>query len=182
MQGSLSELSRIMAAKTLKKSVSLTDSAVQTFLKGEKNQYTKRKTESYVFSAFGVGIFRGWEWKSTTERFVTGRFWPFTWKTWSLVGTKFLSSCSTRQLTCSLRSLVSYRVKHSSRNSTRTHVLFSIYYHYCYHDIFFGFPRYVASWWFVSMVSLNSPKQSHMFLVTDENFQGRISSFCCRAW
>ena len=37
----LSELSRIMAAKTLKKSVSLTDSEVQTFLKGEENQYTK---------------------------------------------------------------------------------------------------------------------------------------------
>ena len=30
-----------------KNSVSLTDSEVQTFLEGEKNQYTKRKTESY---------------------------------------------------------------------------------------------------------------------------------------
>ena len=48
-----------MAAKTLKKSVSLTD--VQTFLEGEENQYTKRKTESYVFSGFGVGMSRGWE-------------------------------------------------------------------------------------------------------------------------
>ena len=43
-----------MAAKTLKKSVSLTDSEVQTFLEGEENQYTKRKTESCValMSAF----------------------------------------------------------------------------------------------------------------------------------
>ena len=50
-----------MVAKTLKKSVSLTDSDVQTFLEGEENQYTKRKTESYVFSGFGVGMSRGWE-------------------------------------------------------------------------------------------------------------------------
>ena len=48
-----------MAAKTLKKSVSLTDSDVQTFLEGEENQYTKRKTESYVFSGFGVSISLG---------------------------------------------------------------------------------------------------------------------------
>ena len=41
-QGSLSELSRIMAAKTLKKSVSLTDSEVQTFLEGEKPIYKKK--------------------------------------------------------------------------------------------------------------------------------------------
>ena len=51
---------------------------------GEENQYTKRKTESYVFSGFGVGISFGWEWKSTTERFAIGRFWPFTWKTSSV--------------------------------------------------------------------------------------------------
>ena len=68
-----------------KKSVSLTDSEVQTFLEGEENQYTKRKTESYVFSGFGVSISLGWEWKSTTGRFATDRFWPFTWKT-SFVG------------------------------------------------------------------------------------------------
>ena len=67
-----------------KNSVSLTDSEVQTFLEGEKNQYTKRKTESYVFSGFGVSISLGWEWKSTTGRFATGRFWPFTWKTSSV--------------------------------------------------------------------------------------------------
>ena len=38
-------------------------------------------------------------------------------------------SCSTGRLTRSLRSLVSYRVKHSKRNSlsSRAHVLFSIY-------------------------------------------------------
>ena len=55
------------------------------FLTSTGIQYTKRKTESYVFSGFGVGISRGWEWKSTAERFATGRFWPFTWKT-SFVG------------------------------------------------------------------------------------------------
>ena len=55
----LLELSQIMAAKTLKKSVSLTDSEVQTFLEREENQYTRRKTESYVFSGFGVSISLG---------------------------------------------------------------------------------------------------------------------------
>ena len=54
------------------------------FSRRGKNQCTKRKTESYVFSGFGVGISRGWEWKSTTGRFATGRFWPFTWKTSSV--------------------------------------------------------------------------------------------------
>ena len=44
-----SELSRIMAAKTLKNSVSLTDKEVQTFPEEKKNQYTKRKTKSCVF-------------------------------------------------------------------------------------------------------------------------------------
>ena len=38
----LSEFSRIMAAKTLKKSVSLIDNEVQTFLEGEENQHTKK--------------------------------------------------------------------------------------------------------------------------------------------
>ena len=42
----LLELSQITVAKTLKKSVSLTDSEVQTFLEDEENQYTKRKTYS----------------------------------------------------------------------------------------------------------------------------------------
>ena len=50
----------MFAAKTLKKkSVSLTDSEVQIFLEGEENQYTKRKTESYSFSGFGVSISLG---------------------------------------------------------------------------------------------------------------------------
>ena len=34
-----------------------------------------------VFGGFGVSISLGWEWRSTTERFATGRFQPFTWKT-----------------------------------------------------------------------------------------------------
>ena len=45
-----------MAAKTLKNSLSLTDSEVKIFLERETNQYTKRKTESYVFSGFSVSI------------------------------------------------------------------------------------------------------------------------------
>ena len=76
--------SNFMAAKTLKKNLLMTDSEVQTFLKGEENQYTERKTESYVFSGFGVSISLGWEWKSTTGRFATSWFWPFTWKTSSV--------------------------------------------------------------------------------------------------
>ena len=48
--------------------------------------------------------------------------------TWLLVDMKFLFSCSNRHLTHSLRSLVSYVVKHSKRNSisTRAHALFSM--------------------------------------------------------
>ena len=47
-----------------------------------------------------------------------------------LVDVEFPLSCSTWHLARLLRSLVSYRVKHSKRNSTLTsaHVLFSIYY------------------------------------------------------
>ena len=71
----------IVAAKNDEKSVSLTDSDVQTFLEGEGNQNTKGKTERYVISGFGNGISRGWERKSTIVRFATGRFWPCTWKT-----------------------------------------------------------------------------------------------------
>ena len=33
------------------------------FLRGKENQYTKKKTESYVSSGFGNGISRGWEQK-----------------------------------------------------------------------------------------------------------------------
>ena len=52
----LLELSRVVAAKTLKKSVSLADNEVQNFLESEENQYSKRKTESCVVSGFGVSI------------------------------------------------------------------------------------------------------------------------------
>ena len=47
---------------------------------------------------------------------------------WARADIKVLFSCSTRHLTCSLRLLVSYRVKHSKRNSisARAHVLSSI--------------------------------------------------------
>ena len=81
-QSRLSETFRINGCLDTEKFVSLTasDSDVQTFLGGEENQNTERKTESYVFSGFGNGIFRGWERKSTTRRFATGQFWPCTWK------------------------------------------------------------------------------------------------------
>ena len=39
---------------------------------------------------------------------------------WLLVDMEFLFSCSTRHLTLSLRSLVSYRVKSSQKNSIST--------------------------------------------------------------
>ena len=52
---------RINGCLDTEKFVSLTasDSDVQTFLGGEENQNTERKTESYVFSGFGNGISRG---------------------------------------------------------------------------------------------------------------------------
>ena len=78
IQGRLSDYFLIMAAKKMKKSVSLTDSDVQTFIEAEENQNTKRKTESYLFVFHGHS--RGSERKSTTERFATGLFWPCTWK------------------------------------------------------------------------------------------------------
>ena len=62
------------------KSVSPIDNDAQTFEEREKNQNTKRKTKSYVYSSFGNGFSRGWERKSTTGRFVAGRFWPYIWK------------------------------------------------------------------------------------------------------
>ena len=49
--------------------MSLADNNVEVFLEGEENQNTKIKTESYVFSGLGNGISRGWEQKSTAERF-----------------------------------------------------------------------------------------------------------------
>ena len=58
-----------------KKSLPLTDSDVQTLLGEEENQNTKRKAETYIFSAFGNGIFHRWERKSSTRRFTLGRFW-----------------------------------------------------------------------------------------------------------
>ena len=49
--------------------------------------------------------------------------------TWLLVDMEFLFSCSTRHLTRSLRSLVSYRVKHSKINSiSPIYSIFPIYY------------------------------------------------------
>ena len=81
IHGRLSEYFRINYGcyKTEISVLTLTDSELQTFLEREENQNTKWKTESYVFSGFGNGISRDWERKSTTERFATGQFWPFTW-------------------------------------------------------------------------------------------------------
>ena len=49
--------------------------------------------------------------------------------TWLPISIKFIFSCSNRHLTSLRRSLLSYRVKHSKRNSISVyaHVLFSIY-------------------------------------------------------
>ena len=54
----LLEFSQIMVAKTLKKSLSLADNEVQSFLEREGNQYTKEKLKvAYrVFRGFGVSI------------------------------------------------------------------------------------------------------------------------------
>ena len=38
---------------------SLRANDIQTYLGGEENQNTERKTESYLFSGFGNGISRG---------------------------------------------------------------------------------------------------------------------------
>ena len=91
IRGCLLEFSRIKASKTLKKFVSLTDSAVHTFLEGKENQNEKRKTENFVFSGFGNCISRGWERKSTTGRFSTGRLWLCTWKISLSVRTKSIT-------------------------------------------------------------------------------------------
>ena len=68
--------------------------------------------------------------------------------TWLLVDMKFLFSCWTRHPTRSLRSLASYRVKHSEKNSIFwcAHVLSSIYlypklrYQQLYIEISIGHP------------------------------------------
>ena len=68
--------------------------------------------------------------------------------TWLLVDTKFLFSCWTRHPTRSLRSLASYRVKHSEKNSIFwcAHVLSSIHlypklrYQQLYIEISIGHP------------------------------------------
>ena len=78
----LSELSRNMALKNPYRWQTVRFKLLD--LQGEENHYSK-EAESLVFSGFGVSISRGWERKSTTGRFATGRFWPFTWKT-SFVG------------------------------------------------------------------------------------------------
>ena len=60
-----------------KKSVSRIGSEVQTFLEGEENQYTKRKTESYVFSGFDVSISR-LRMKIDNWKICHRPIWPFT--------------------------------------------------------------------------------------------------------
>ena len=82
MQGSLSELSRIMAAKTLKKSVSLTDSAVQTvalvlafLVAGNEN----RQLKDLPLADFGrlpERLLLSVRTKSLNENFVNGKLRP----------------------------------------------------------------------------------------------------------
>ena len=57
IQGRLSEFFRIMAAITLKNPYRL--QTVTFKLEGEENQNTRRRTESYLFNAFGNGISYG---------------------------------------------------------------------------------------------------------------------------
>ena len=47
-----------MAAKTLEKSVTLTGSDVQTYLKGKENQNTERKKPKVTYSVALVMVFR----------------------------------------------------------------------------------------------------------------------------
>ena len=75
IQGCLSSFSQIMAAKNTKKIVFLMDTVVRNFLEAEVKQNMKRKIESYALDP-GKGTSRGRDRISTTERFVTGRFWP----------------------------------------------------------------------------------------------------------
>ena len=79
IQGCLSRFSRIMAAKNTKKIVFLMDTVVRNFLEAEVKQNMKRKMESYALDP-GKGTSRGRDRISTTVRFVTGRFWPCSWK------------------------------------------------------------------------------------------------------
>ena len=82
-QGSLSELSRIMASKTLKKSVSLTDSEVQTFLEGEKPIYKKKNRKLRIqwlwcwhFSRLRTKIDN---WKIRHRPILAVNKWEFWW-------------------------------------------------------------------------------------------------------
>ena len=75
MWGRLSKLFRIKTDETLKIRIA--------YRQGRSNfprRGRKRKIGNCVFSDFGNDISRGWERKSTTERFATGRSWPCTWK------------------------------------------------------------------------------------------------------
>ena len=74
----LSKLSRILTTKHKKKSLSLIESEVQTFLKGQEKS---KVTYSVALVLAFLSAFLSAEWKSTTGRFATGRFRPFTWKT-----------------------------------------------------------------------------------------------------
>ena len=75
MWGRLSELFRIKTDETLKIRIAYRQGRSNFPRKGRK-----RKIGNCVFSDFGNDISRGWERKSTTERFATGRSWPCTWK------------------------------------------------------------------------------------------------------
>ena len=56
IQSHLTEFFPDHGCRNTGKSVSLTDSDIQTLLERKQNQITERKTESYVFSGFGNGI------------------------------------------------------------------------------------------------------------------------------
>ena len=72
LQGSLSELSQIIAAKTIKNIHIAHRQWRSNSPRGGKTNIQKRKTESYIFSGFGNDISCGLEQKMTTGRFPTG--------------------------------------------------------------------------------------------------------------
>ena len=80
IQDRLSKIFVDYGCQNTEKSVSLTDSDVQTLLIGEENQNTEIKPKDTLFNGFGSGISLGWERKSTAGRFASRRFWPCTRK------------------------------------------------------------------------------------------------------
>ena len=148
IQGRLSGFVQIMATETLKNPYLL-------YYRRWRSNFTRRERKlKYVLIVF-QRIFSSWALAPTHFTiFIRGlsiilfsfinKVFPFKTflvskgllclydkqnNTWLPISIKFIFSCSNRHLTCLRRSLLSYRVKHSKRNSISVyaHVLFSIY-------------------------------------------------------